>query len=95
MAKPLEVSQEVDAKNNSTEPCQSISFGTALFFPSPLRVLKTSDVILFPSDKFGEVSEKFEGNSEKIKKKSEKVEKSLRIRPKFVRGMVLNSRRKH
>ena len=51
-------------------------------------ILKTSDVILFPSDKFGE-------SSGKIKKKSENVEKSLRIRPQFVRGMVLNPRRKH
>ena len=51
-------------------------------------ILKTSDEILFSSEKFGEMSEK-------IKKKSENVEKSLRIRPKFVREMVLNSRRKH
>ena len=58
-------------------------------------ILKTSDGILFPSDKFGEISEKFEGNSEKIKNKSENVEKSLRIRPKFVGRMILNSRRKH
>ena len=33
--------------------------------------------------------------SEKIKKKSENDEKRLRIRPKFVGGMILNSRRKH
>ena len=58
-------------------------------------ILKTSDGILFPSDKFGEISKKFGESSEKIKKKSENVEKSLRIRPQFVRGMVLNSRRKH
>lgn len=44
LAKPLEVSLEVDAKNNSTEPCQSISFGTALFFLSPLKSNRT-----FPS----------------------------------------------
>ena len=51
-------------------------------------ILKTSDGILFSSEKFGE-------KSEKIKKKSEKVEKSLRIHPKFVRGMILNLRGKH
>ena len=55
---------------------------------SSLAILKTSDGILFPTDKIGD-------NSEKIKKKSENVEKSLRIRPKFVGGMILNSRRKH
>ena len=51
-------------------------------------ILKTSDGILFPTDKIGEMSEK-------IKKKSENFEKSLRIRPKFVGGMILNPRRKH
>ena len=51
-------------------------------------ILKTSDEILFSSEKFGEMSEK-------IKKKSENVEKKLRIRVRFVGGMILNSRRKH
>ena len=51
-------------------------------------ILKTSDEILFSSEKFGDMSEK-------IKKKSENDEKRLRIRPKFVGGMILNSRRKH
>ena len=44
MAKPLEFSLEVSAKNNSTEPCQGISFDTALFFLSPLKSNRT-----FPS----------------------------------------------
>ena len=51
-------------------------------------ILKTSDEILFSSEKFGDMSEK-------IKKKSENDEKRLRIRPKFVGGMILNPRRKH
>ena len=51
-------------------------------------ILNTSDGILFSSEKFGD-------NSENIKKKSENFEKSLRIRPQFVGGMILNSRRKH
>ena len=55
---------------------------------SSLAILKTSDEILFPTDKIGD-------NSEKIKKKSENVEKKLRIRVRFVGGMILNPRRKH
>ena len=51
-------------------------------------ILKTSDEILFSSEKFGEMSEK-------IKKKSENVEKKLRIRVRFIGGMILNPRRKH
>ena len=51
-------------------------------------ILKTSDGILYSSEKFGEMSEK-------IKKKSENDEKRLRIRARFVGGMILNSRRKH
>ena len=58
-------------------------------------ILNTSDGILFPSDEIGEFSEKFGDMSEKIKKKSENDDKRLRIRPKFVGGMILNSRRKH
>ena len=72
-------------------------------------ILNTSDEILFPTDKIGEISEKIGEISEKIgeisekigdkseeiKKKSENDEKRLRIRPKFVGGMILNSRRKH
>ena len=51
-------------------------------------ILKTSDGILFPSDEIGEFSEK-------IGEKSEKDEKRLRIRARFVGGMILNPRRKH
>lgn len=51
-------------------------------------ILKTSDGILFSSEKFGDMSEK-------IKKKSENDEKGLRIRARFVGGMILNPRRKH
>ena len=51
-------------------------------------ILKTSDGILFSSEKFGEMSEK-------IKKKSENFEKRLRIRARFVGGMILNLRGKH
>ena len=51
-------------------------------------ILKTSDEILFSSEKFGEMSEK-------IKKKSENDETRLRIRARFVGGMILNPRRKH
>ena len=51
-------------------------------------ILKTSDEILFSSEKIGE-------KSEEIKKISENDEKRLRIRPKFVGGMILNPRRKH
>ena len=51
-------------------------------------ILKTSDGILFPTDKIGDMSEK-------IKKKSENVEKKLRIRVRFIGGMILNPRRKH
>ena len=51
-------------------------------------ILKTSDGILFSSEKFGD-------NSENIKKKSENVEKKLRIRIRFIGGMILNPRRKH
>ena len=51
-------------------------------------ILKTSDEILFSSEKFGDMSEK-------IKKKSENDEKRLRIRARFVGGMILNPRRKH
>ncbi len=65
-----------------------------IYFSSHV-ILNTSDGILFPSEKIGEISEKFGKNSEKIKKRSENVEKSLRIRPGFVGGMILNSRRKH
>ena len=62
---------------------------------SSLAILKTSDEILFPTDEIGKISEKFGKSSENIKKKSENVEKSLRIRPGFVGGMILNPRRKH
>ena len=55
---------------------------------SSLAILKTSDGILFPTDKIGD-------NSEKIKKKSEDVEKKLRIRVRIIGGMILNPRRKH
>ena len=55
---------------------------------SSLAILKTSDGILFPTDKIRD-------NSEKIKKKSENVEKKLRIRVRFIGGMILNPRRKH
>ena len=58
-------------------------------------ILKTSDGILFPTDEIGEISEKTGEVSEKIKKKSENFEKRLRIRARFVGGMILNSRRKH
>ena len=62
---------------------------------SSLRILKTSDGILFPSDEIGEFSEKIGEKSEEIKKISENVEKKLRIRVRFIGGMILNPRRKH
>ena len=58
-------------------------------------ILNTSDGILFPSDEIGEFSEKIGEKSEEIKKISENVEKSLRMRPNFIGGMILNPRRKH
>jgi len=58
-------------------------------------ILKTSDGILFPTDEIGEISEKTGEISEKIKKKSENVEMKLRIRVRFIGGMILNPRRKH
>ncbi len=55
---------------------------------SSLGISKTSDGILFPSDKIWE-------RSEKIKKISENGEKSLRIRARFLGGMIVNSHTKH
>jgi len=59
---------------------------------SSLRILKTSDGILFLSEKIEENSEIIQ---KKMKKRSENVVRSLRMRAEFVGGMILNSRRKH
>lgn len=58
-----------------------------IYFSSHV-ILKTSDGILFSSEKFGDMSEK-------TRQKSENDEKRLRIRARFVGGMILNLRGKH
>ena len=55
---------------------------------SSLAILKTSDGILFPTDKIRE-------NSEENQEKVGECRKKMRIRVRIIGGMILNPRRKH